>query len=234
MEKEVKMKEGRIKAYALDEDNKKSAPRIIWKYQYVVERVPINWLLVSLLALLFWIALINNEIEKDFKEHMVLSIINIVLSIPFLLICIMGIKIVKDALEERKYFLERIQKARKQKEIYQGEIIAYRIKANISSWRSKSLYVDKLTYILVVQVDENGVLKKFDTPELKYNPVSVLKSNRCTVYKYKKDYYALDFELRTKKTDGTADISKRYVCVDKDWLVTDRMEDFKRKSRKRR
>ena len=54
------------------------------------------------------------------------------------------------------------------------------------------------------------------------------------VYKYKKDFYALDFELRTKKTDETADISMRYVCSESFGLVADSMEDFKRKSRKRR
>lgn len=176
-----------------------------------------------------------DALANEFTEHIVSSIIYaIIFSVPFLFVCIGGMYVVKNTLEERKCFLERIKNARNSKEVYQGEIIAYKIKVHILSGRYNTPYINKLTYILVVQVNKNGVLQKFDTPELKYNPISVLKSNQCMVYKYKKDFYALDFELRTKKTDETADISMRYVCSESFGLVADSMEDFKRKSRKRR
>ncbi len=100
---------------------------------------------------------------------------------------------------------------------YQGRIRSYEIHANEDYGRhyfSKKVYrplKPKLKYVLEVEIE--GKKKIIRTPKLKYNPLSVLKSDRCTVYQYEDEFYVSDYDLRTDKTDDIVTIRRSKIVI---------------------
>lgn len=193
-------------------DKKKSHPRIVKQYTYIEEKFPVEDLLLPLGMIVYELWLLWRFVE-GIQKITIIDFMAILLGIvPVLLLCIVRVVLIKHDRRGNKWFVQQLRNARKADEKYQGEIVSYRIKPEVLTQnKTGTKYVDKITYVLRVQADINSKKVVFDTPELKYCPISVLKSTKCTVYKYNKHYYALDFDLRTKKTDRQASIPGGYV-----------------------
>lgn len=112
-------------------------------------------------------------------------------------------------------FRNNLKQAKKYGKRYDGKIRGYIIHGEEHFYRVKGAEARevKLKYILEIEIEEKR--KIIHTPELRYNPASVLKSNQCTVYQYENEYYVQDFDLRRKHTDETAEIPRKKIKVDR-------------------
>lgn len=48
-------------------------------------------------------------------------------------------------------------------------------------------------YRLIIEYFDNGQVKKYETPDLNFNPKRTLGSNKCSIYLYNDEVYATDF-----------------------------------------
>lgn len=71
----------------------------------------------------------------------------------------------------------------------------------------------ELNYILEIEIEQKGRKRIIQTPWLKYNPTSTLKTNQCMVYQYEDEYYALDFDLRRRRLDETVKIPRKKINI---------------------
>lgn len=203
---------GHLKAQALDMDKANWRPCVVRQYRYILEKPPIKSFLMAFVPMGIGCAVLAYLIKEGYWESIPLFIICLLFGVaPFFVLGILGAAFIKGDIKEHRWFVQRLKEAQKANEKYPGEIISYRIKPTILTKKGKAEYVDRITYILKAQANVKGKQVVFDTPELEDCPMSVLRSTKCMVYKFNRDFYALDFDLRTKKTDETASIPKRYV-----------------------
>lgn len=100
-----------------------------------------------------------------------------------------------------------------------GEIVGYKIKADMLQFRFKGQDCAdfSFTYVLEVRFAEGNRNRVIKTPDMRYHPNSVLKSNRCNVYRWNGKYYFADFDLRKKRVDETAAIPFQGVSHGQKW-----------------
>lgn len=100
-----------------------------------------------------------------------------------------------------------------------GEIVGYKIKTDMLQFRFKGQDCAdfSFTYVLEVRFAEGNRNRIIKTPDMRYHPNSVLKSNRCNVYRWNGKYYCADFDLRKKRTDEATAIPFQGVTYGKKW-----------------
>lgn len=100
-----------------------------------------------------------------------------------------------------------------------GEIVGYKIKADMLQFRFKGQDCAdfSFTYVLEVRFAEGNRNRIIKTPDMRYHPNSVLKSNRCSLYRWNGKYYFADFDLRKKRVDETAEIPFQGVSHGQKW-----------------
>lgn len=181
-------------------DAEKSKPKIIWKYRY--EKENYEWMGIFFLIILFaggFLLYSGNYIIGMFA-----IIFGVLLELLALCVETEGIN-----------FRKKLKMAKKYGKKYVGKIRAYELHGEENFFRVKGAEGRevKLKYVLEIEL-ENSIRKIIHTPELKYNPTCVLKSNRCMVYQYENEYYALDFDLRRRRTDETAKIPRSKIKIE--------------------
>jgi len=178
-------------------DAEKSKPKVIWKYKYDKEYC--EWMS------LFWLII---PIAGGFLLYSGNYIIGLFAVIFGVLLGLLVLCVETEGINFRK----KLKMAKKYGKKYVGKIRAYELHGKENFFRVKGAEGRevKLKYVLEIEL-ENSVRKIIHTPELRYNPTCVLKSNRCTVYQYENEYYAADFDLRRRRTHETAKIPRSKI-----------------------
>lgn len=183
---------GLCQGEAFIEDQKREKPRLVKRYALFQEQKMCEWILW---ALLFISVTIFGLFIKNWF---------VVVSCGLLTICYIYVVI-------RELVILVLMK-RKIKSIvalgtrYPAEIVQYEVVPSMgygSFSESKRIY-----YRLEVQLVYEGEILNVKTPPLKYNPLAVLKSPRCSVYIYEGEFSVVDYDFRTDKKDSKIELKK--------------------------
>lgn len=182
-------------------DVERLKPKIIKKYKYVEECYPFEGIMVPIFLFGGGLCL--------FKEFYFVGIMAIICGILF------GALTLKLVMECCSFRIKK-RNAKKYGKKFVGTIKAYNIHAfehYITAGAGARTREIELNYILEIEIEQKGRKRIIQTPWLKYNPASTLKSNQCMVYQYENEYYALDFNLRRRRKDETAKIPRKKINI---------------------
>ena len=193
-------------------DREKSKPKLVKRYKYDEEYYPEE---IWIPPFFFVLGEVSLGLGVYFRKTLSLGIIFGALILIFGFILAMSLL---QPLSERSKFIRAMKDGKSSGEQSEGRIRSYILygEESFSSYKGAWGRKIKIKYSLLVEVGEDR--KIVETPKLRLNPNSILKSDICKVYLYKNKKYVMDFDLRTKRDDETADIPRKSIKVEKGYL----------------
>ncbi len=194
------------------EANEKNAkPRVIREYRTVKEYYP--WRTVAIPAvfpLIGFFLLIKSaaDFSKAFKFG---GVFYLILALIFVGIGILFAYPSKSDFTSCKRLRETFKTAENRGKRYQATILGYKtnVAGVIPAAKGAGAPKIALNYVLEVEFLEDTKYKTIESKELKYHPNAVLKSTRCNVFFYDGEYFVGNYDLRTGKSDETAEIPQK-------------------------
>ena len=193
-------------------DREQSKPKLVKRYRYDQEYYPEEiWIPPVFIGL----GAVSLVLGAFFGKAVSLLIIFSALILIFGFVLAMYLI---QPLSERRKFIKTLKESKRDGEQLEGRIRSYILygEEKFTSYKGAFGRKVKLKYALQVEVGDGR--KIMDTPKLRIHPNSVLKSDRCKVYLYKNKKYVMDFDLRKKRDDETADIPRKSIKVEKGYL----------------
>ena len=184
----------------------KAKPKVVKKYKIAEEYLDYSewWYIVPILCGL--------GIAMLFIPKLIwLGVILLITGLLFGFFLVKGLMI-------RASYRSQCSKSEKHGKQYRGRIRAYEVHAKEEYGRRRFSPAiqrplrPKLKYVLEVEIE--GKKKIIRTPKMKYDPTAVLKGDSCLVYQYEDEYYVSGYDLRTSKTDDTAEIPLSKIVID--------------------